>query len=96
MADKIMPVLAILFVLILVIYVRKSNPQNKKIRKRTSIESLVKSQICPKCGIKMNKTWAEKDLGYSDIEFDSIIEKEIRPEFICSKCNYKIKADFYN
>lgn len=92
--NKFLPLVAMIIFILLFIYVRKSNPENKTIRTRTSIESLGKKEICPRCGIKMEKKWVKKSLGLSEIEFDSIYEEEMQPEFECKKCGYKVEAKF--
>lgn len=90
----IMWITAVILFVLLFIYVRKTNPENKKIYTRTSIDSLKRKELCPRCGIKMEKKWVKKSLGLSSIEDDSVYEEEMRPEFICKKCGYKIDAKF--
>ena len=72
-----------------------ANPENKKIQTRTSLKALMQRERCPKCGTRMKKKWVTRSLGLSNIEADTVYEREAQPEFICLKCNYKIKATFH-
>lgn len=94
--DNLIPIIGVSIFILLVIYIRITNPENKKIRTRTNVKSVVRKEICPRCGTRMKKEWKTKELGYSNIDFQNVIEKEIEPEFICKKCNYVIKAKFHN
>ena len=62
MLDKIVPLVAVLVFLGALIYVRKTNPENKRIQTRTSFSALTRKETCPYCGVKMKKTWVYTDL----------------------------------
>lgn len=92
--NKIIPLIGILVFIGAFVYVRKTNPENKKIRTRTSFSAIKRKEICPRCGVKMKKKWVTRSLGLSMIESDSVYEEDAEPEFTCPKCGYKIEADF--
>ena len=95
MINRIVPLAAVLVFLGVLIFVRKTNPENKRIRTRTSFSALRRKEICPYCGVKMKKTWAYKDMGVSlDSDIHTVYEREMQPQFECPKCNYKIEAVF--
>ena len=91
----LIPAMAVLLFLCAFVYVRRTNPENKKIQTRTSLKALMQRERCPKCGTRMKKKWVTRSLGLSNIEADTVYEREAQPEFICIKCNYKIKATFH-
>lgn len=92
--NKVIPLIAVIIFICTFIFVRKTNPENKKIRTRTSFSAIKRKEVCPRCGIKMKKKWVTRSRGLSMIESDSVYEEEAEPEFICKKCGYKIDADF--
>lgn len=92
--DTLIPIAGVVIFLGILVFVRITNPENKKIRTRTSFKAIAKKEICPRCGVKMNKKWVKRSLGLSSMEHDSIYEEEMQPEFVCPKCNYKIEAVF--
>lgn len=92
--NKLIPAIAVLIFICAFIYVRKTNPQNKKIVTRTSLKSIFRKEKCPKCGYKMKKKWIIKDLGQSYIEYSTVYEREAQPKYICPRCKYEIKEKF--
>lgn len=92
--NHLIPILALLIFVVAFIHVRKTNPENKKIRTRTSFKAIKRKEICPYCGIEMKKNWVRKSLGLSWNNSDTVYEEESEPEFICQKCGYKIEAVF--
>lgn len=92
--NRLIPIIGVLIFICAFIYVRKTNPENKKIRTRTSFSAMKRKEICPRCGIKMKKKWVTRSMGLSSIESDSVYEEEAEPEFTCKKCGYKIEAKF--
>ncbi len=92
--EILIPTIAVLIFICAFIYVRKTNPQNKKIVTRTTFKSIFRKEKCPKCGCKMKKKWMIKDLGQSYIEYSNIYEREAQPRYICPICKYEIKEKF--
>lgn len=92
--NKVIPLVAAVIFICAFIFVRKTNPENKKIRTRKSFAAIKRKEICPRCGVKMKKKWVTRSIGLSMIESDSVYEEEAEPEFTCKKCGYKIDAEF--
>lgn len=92
--NKVIPLVTAVIFICAFIFVRKTNPENKKIRTRTSFSAIKRKEVCPRCGVKMKKKWVTRPMGLSMIESDSIYEEEAEPEFVCKKCDYKIDANF--
>lgn len=90
----LIPTITVIIFVCAFIYVRKTNPENKKIVTRTSLKSIFKKKKCPKCGCKMKKRWIKRQLGQSYIEDRTVYEIEAQPKYICPMCNYEIHAKF--
>lgn len=94
MVNGLIPAGALFLFVCAFVHVRRTNPENKKIRTRISPKAMMRRQKCPRCGETMKKTWVKRSLGMPYIEQDTVYEQEAEPEFTCPECKYKIKAKF--
>ncbi len=89
--EILIPTIAVLIFICAFIYVRKTNPQNKKIVTRTTFKSIFRKEKCPKCGCKMKKKWMIKDLGQSYIEYSNIMKERHNLDIFAQYVNMKLR-----
>lgn len=92
--SRVVPIAAIFIFVCAFVHTRITNPENKHLRTRTSVEALRRKEICPRCGVRMKKTWVKRSMGLSRTDPNRVYEELAAPEFTCPKCRYKIEAQF--
>lgn len=76
----------IIIMIVLIKWVKKRNPSNRKITTYYKSEDVFKKMKCPYCDIRMKKIWEKEE--FNPLSFNTSIQREFVavPKFICSRC----------
>ena len=84
--DFLMVFGAIVIMTVLIKWVKKRNPSNRKTITYYKPEDVLKKMKCPYCDIRMKKIWEKEE--FNPLSLNTSIQREFVavPIFICSKC----------
>lgn len=76
----------VIIMIILIMWVKKRNPSNRKIITYYKPKDVFKKMKCPYCGIKMKKIWEKEE--FNPLSINTSIQREFVAvsKFICSRC----------
>ena len=90
--DIVMVLLVVLIMGGLIFMVKKTNPDNRRRTTYYSTKDVFNKEICPRCGVKMKKTWKKET--FNPMGMNTVIQREItaKPVYTCPKCGHKIES----